>query len=881
MVNSFDTVYNITKMAAIKKAAVLAVCLFIIIACFIIFVPKAEAAASISGRVLDANGSPYSARVSVYQTVDIYTTHPGVEGSVGSTYNDPGTGDFTVNLISLGGDLPQTLYVRIENNDTFINFDYASVIISSHQDVIDVGDLQIQAPNVQGILTELDGELVIEGAGIFFYDPEGKYTDVAMAQTGEGGHFSFYMNPGARQVKFSTGNFTSEKDVEFTVGSSGITDLGIVTMATSIIPEDEVYLPDESRSPDVPSLIGQINNNVSSKSTIGLNVHWALGGDDDSDANYLSKLDDSNAVWVREHFSIETNPTESASWMRRYNKVINNYRDQEINVVGMLAYGLTEDDYSQPDLDAWSDRVTAIVNKWGDYVRVWEIWNEPDHSNYLNPNTVANYVPILKIAYSAIKAVDPEAIVLGGVFSWPYANYVEQLYQQADDFFDYLSFHVYYCSQYFRSGSHSELQSLLNSVKRVIDHYDSGGKAWVTELGCSTSTPGVSISQDQQRDYLNSAVSLLLNTGWIQNVFLYNFRNTQTNDDYEDNFGLVTENFSTKPAWDWYVALGSGAGSSGGGGGSTPVASGTNFFAYDSGIRGGFHISGGNVMGNSKAEIISGTGQGMAPHVRVFDENGELKSQFYAYDESLRNGVTITACDVNNDGYDEIVTGQGSGGWPLLRIFDGYGNQLSEFNVLDGTFTGGFNLSCGDTNGDGVAEIVVAARQGGGPHVLVYDLDGNTLVNFMAYDQNFRGGINVATIDMDGDNRDEIVTGPQFGAPHVQIFQIRPNELKRLSPGFYAFNSEYRGGVDVGGTDTDGDGVKELIVSVGNDATPFTKVYNIQEEIQKEFFVFGTNFLGGVNNSGADVDGDGIDELLVIPRGGGGPNVRIIDVDEI
>jgi len=312
-----------------------------------------------------------------------------------------------------------------------------------------------------------------------------------------------------------------------------------------------------------------------------------------------------------------------------------------------------------------------------------------------------------------------------------------------------------------------------------------------------------------------------------------------------------------------------------------PVAEGTSFFAYSSTLRGGYHTGAGNILGSNDEEIIIGTGEGMAPQVRIFDGNGNVKSQFFAYDSNLRNGVVVSACDVDGDGFDEVVTAQGKGGWPLVRIFDGYGNMINEFNALDGRFTGGINLSCGDTNGDGTFEIVVAAQQGGGPHVLVYNIDGTILTNFMAYDQNFRGGINVTTADYDGDGRDEIVTGPQYGAPHVQFFQIRPNELKRLSPGFYAFSPDYRGGVSVAGVDTNGDGVKELLVGVGDNATPLVRVYNIQEEMQKEFFVYATSYLGGVNIGGGDVDGDGADELLAVPRGDGGPNVRVINVDEI
>ncbi|MFA6908662.1 MAG: right-handed parallel beta-helix repeat-containing protein [Patescibacteria group bacterium] len=309
------------------------------------------------------------------------------------------------------------------------------------------------------------------------------------------------------------------------------------------------------------------------------------------------------------------------------------------------------------------------------------------------------------------------------------------------------------------------------------------------------------------------------------------------------------------------------------------VISATSFFAYARTLRGGYHIASGNVSGTSNDEIIVGSGQGMGPQVRVFDRLGNLQSQFFAYASTLRNGVTVASCDVTGDGLDEIITGQARGGLPLVKIFSGSGQVINNgFNVLDGKFTGGINLACGDTNGDGVKEIVVAAMQGGGPHVLVYNAQGRVLTNFMAYASTFRGGINVSTLDMDADGMDEIVTGPQVGAPHVQIFQMRANSIRRLSPGFYAFHPGYRGGVSVAGVDTDGNGTKELLVGVGTGAQPLVKQYDVRQRLQQQFYVFGTNFTGGINLAGGDVDGDGADELLVMPRSAGGPNVRVIDV---
>ncbi len=314
-----------------------------------------------------------------------------------------------------------------------------------------------------------------------------------------------------------------------------------------------------------------------------------------------------------------------------------------------------------------------------------------------------------------------------------------------------------------------------------------------------------------------------------------------------------------------------------------PVAPGTSFFAYDSAIRGGFEATGGNVLGDSKEEIITGTAEGLAPQVRVFDGSGNALSQFFAFDQSSRAGVTVAACDIDADGKYEIVAGQGKGAPPLVKIFNGTGAIVNAgFPVLDGKFTGGVNLSCGDIDGNGTNEIVVAARRGGGAQVLVYTSSGKAIANFFAYDPaTFRGGINVTTLDMDADGRDEIVTGPQFGAPHIQIFQIRPNEIKRLSPGFYAFATAYRGGVDVGAGDIDGDGTQELLVGVGENARPVVKVYNVAEQILKEFYAYSVSFLGGVRVDGGDVDADGIDEILVAPRSSGGPQVRVIETSNL
>jgi len=54
-------------------------------------------------------------------------------------------------------------------------------------------------------------------------------------------------------------------------------------------------------------------------------------------------------------------------------------------------------------------------------------------------------------------------------------------------------------------------------------------------------------------------------------------------------------------------------------------------------------------------EIVAGPGPGGGPHIRVYDRDGHLKTQFFAYDQTERKGVEVAAADVDGDGRAEIL----------------------------------------------------------------------------------------------------------------------------------------------------------------------------------------------------------------------------------
>ncbi|MDO8260198.1 MAG: S8 family serine peptidase, partial [Candidatus Magasanikbacteria bacterium] len=167
----------------------------------------------------------------------------------------------------------------------------------------------------------------------------------------------------------------------------------------------------------------------------------------------------------------------------------------------------------------------------------------------------------------------------------------------------------------------------------------------------------------------------------------------------------------------------------------------SGFMAYSPNFYGGARVQSGDVNGDGEDEIISGTGGTGGPHVKVFSAKGELISQFFAFDKNLRSGVKVAVGDLNNDGIAEIITSTGSGNEPLIRIFDYKGNKRRQFLALPKTFRGGINIATGDINGDGNGEIVITPESKGGPQLRIFNQFGELEGQFFAYDKNYRGGV--------------------------------------------------------------------------------------------------------------------------------------------
>ena len=280
--------------------------------------------------------------------------------------------------------------------------------------------------------------------------------------------------------------------------------------------------------------------------------------------------------------------------------------------------------------------------------------------------------------------------------------------------------------------------------------------------------------------------------------------------------------------------------------------------------------------------IVVGPSPGGGPQIRVFEHDGTLVSQFFAYGESFRGGVNVAVGDLDGDGIEEIVTGAGIGGGPQVRVFDYEGTPklTNGFFAYAEHVRNGVYVAVGDLNGDGYGEIVTGTGAESGPHVRTFDRFGEPAFSpgFFAYAEHVRNGVYVATGDLNGNGRDEIITGTGQGSgPHVRTFNYIGEEI--FTPGFFPYDSAFRGGVRVGAGDLDGNGRQEILTVPGIGGGPQVRVFDRfgGPKVTNGFFAFDADFRGGTFLAGGDTNQDGLDEIIVGVGSEGEPLIRVFD----
>ena len=159
----------------------------------------------------------------------------------------------------------------------------------------------------------------------------------------------------------------------------------------------------------------------------------------------------------------------------------------------------------------------------------------------------------------------------------------------------------------------------------------------------------------------------------------------------------------------------------------------TSFFAYGVGFNVGAYVAVGDVDGDGTPELVTGSSRGN-PHVLVFrgtaladrtltDANkySNLLGSFYSYGLSFNVGAAVAVGDVDGDGKAEVITGS-SVGSPHVKVYAGAAFAAGTFSGAnpDASLVGSFfayqpangrgaTVAAVDVNGDGKKEVLTGS----------------------------------------------------------------------------------------------------------------------------------------------------------------------------
>src|SRR5205823_4264337 len=151
---------------------------------------------------------------------------------------------------------------------------------------------------------------------------------------------------------------------------------------------------------------------------------------------------------------------------------------------------------------------------------------------------------------------------------------------------------------------------------------------------------------------------------------------------------------------------------------------------FELGFTGGVYVAAGDVTGDGVPDVVITPDEGGGPRVRVFDGANRFApvADFFGIDDpNFRGGARAAVGDVNGDGAGDLVVAAGFQGGPRVAGFDGRSlgagspvKVFGDFFAFEQTLRNGVFVAVGDIDGDGFADVIAGGGPGGGPRVTAF-----------------------------------------------------------------------------------------------------------------------------------------------------------------
>lgn len=308
-------------------------------------------------------------------------------------------------------------------------------------------------------------------------------------------------------------------------------------------------IPTSTPRPQIAALSGQYGFGY------GIQAH-AIGVGWEEEERVLGALDDLGITWVKqqvEWFRVE--PQRGAYDWGGTDGFVDRFGSKKILFSVVKAPSWAESG-GKVDAQAYADFIGAMAKHYQGRVQAYEVWNE---HNILRDGPLfqpQEYVDLLCLAYQAIKANDPGAVVVAGaltptgVTNWTTAvddaEYLRRLYQipRFKGCFDALGVHPSgfnnppdVGTEYrnpnepgFKGHRSFYYKATMQSYRDIMVANGDGGKQlWPTEFGwASTPNPvrdyeyAANNTPAEQAERIVTAFELAQQWGWVGPMFLWN-----------------------------------------------------------------------------------------------------------------------------------------------------------------------------------------------------------------------------------------------------------------------------------------------------------------------------------------------------------------------
>lgn len=269
-------------------------------------------------------------------------------------------------------------------------------------------------------------------------------------------------------------------------------------------------------------------------------------------------LREAGVGWLRAFYMWQGIEPKQGEWnFEKTDALVADARANHIHLTAPLAYlapwaSAHGDPRKFPikDMQYWRDFVEAVVARYRNDIKYWEVWNEFNGGFAVN-GTPQIYASLVRDAYDLAKKIDPSAQIGMNVANFDLGFLDRAIKAGAADHFDYIAVHPYEILDGVADRGEVYFLSMADNLRKMLAANGQLAEMplWITEIGVlAPNGPDAKGDQDQA-EMLAKAYVLSIAAGF-QRIFWFEARGPAYGKGKD--FGLMRADWTLRPA---YAAL--------------------------------------------------------------------------------------------------------------------------------------------------------------------------------------------------------------------------------------------------------------------------------------------------------------------------------------